>query len=371
MPDTSLDGRLAVHDARPLHQTGSAKAAFPDSWGLPSVFPARSGISFQALKVRSRTVALGSDRNRRRVDRRPGIPVFPARPATCTLLPMFGYVRFASLAASVFLLGADTLVADVPGPSSRRTSWVISEVMYHPPTLTHGQELEFVEIYNAGLIAEDLAGHRLSGDWDFVFPTNTVVAAGGYVVVAPNPTDLMAAYGINGVLGGFTNRLANDQGLLRLRNPANAILLEVEYADTPPWPAAADGGGHSLVLSRPGFGERDPRAWTASAFVRGSPGQAEPSLPADAPVGMINELLTHTDDPQLDYVEILNPTDRCDRLFRLPSDRRSRESGLPHPFRRAAAAARTHCLRPESTGLRPGRRRRNAFPLHGRRSARP
>ena len=71
--------------------------------------------------------------------------------------------------------------------------------MYHPAPLPQGQELEFVEIYNAGLVAEDLGGHRLSGDWDFVFPTNTVVAAGGFVVVAPAPTDLMAAYGITGV----------------------------------------------------------------------------------------------------------------------------------------------------------------------------
>lgn len=48
-----------------------------------------------------------------------------------------------------------------------------------------------------------------------------------------------------------TNNLPNDAGTVRLRNRLGAVLLEVNYSDEPPWPAAADGGGHSLVLARP------------------------------------------------------------------------------------------------------------------------
>src|SRR5262249_30950843 len=80
------------------------------------------------------------------------------------------------------------------------------------------------------------------------------------------------------VLGPLSNKLSNNGDTVRLRNPAGAILLEIPYNDKLPWPVAADGGGHSLVLARPSFGEGDPRAWDASAQVGGSPGRAEPAV---------------------------------------------------------------------------------------------
>ena len=38
---------------------------------------------------------------------------------------------------------------------------------------------EFVELYNADLIDQDLTGHRLSGDVDFEFPDGYILPAGG------------------------------------------------------------------------------------------------------------------------------------------------------------------------------------------------
>jgi hypothetical protein len=72
------------------------------------------------------------------------------------------------------------------------------------------------------------------------------------------------------------------------------------------WHAAPDGAGHSLVLSRPSFGEKDPRAWSASPAIGGSPGAFDhyQSEPADQVV--INEFLAHTDEPQEDYIELFN-----------------------------------------------------------------
>jgi hypothetical protein len=208
----------------------------------------------------------------------------------------------------LFLTGAASGRADASGPSSRRTSWAISEIQYHPAPRTDGRNLEFVEIQNAGLVTEDLGGHRLEGEVAFVFPRPTRVPAGGFVVVAPAPGDLETVYGLTGVLAGGTNRLSNSSGTLRLFNPAGALLLDVRYSDDVPWPAAADGGGPSLVLARPSFGESDPRAWAASTWVGGSPGRPEdPAAPPTPFAGVgFNELLAHTDEPQLDFVEIRN-----------------------------------------------------------------
>src|SRR6185312_8598116 len=98
----------------------------------------------------------------------------------------------------------------------------------------------------------------------------------------------------------------NGSGTVRLRNKRDAVLLEVNYSGDPPWPAGADGAGHSLVLARPSFGEGDPKAWAASDVMGGTPGTAE--TPAANPYRtiVINEFLAHTDDPEVDYIELYN-----------------------------------------------------------------
>ncbi|HRY48486.1 MAG TPA: lamin tail domain-containing protein [Candidatus Paceibacterota bacterium] len=210
----------------------------------------------------------------------------------------------------ILALMAARVEADPLGPSSRRTCWVISEIMFHPASRPAGKNLEFIEIYNAQLVAEDLGGHRLSGEIEFEFPRPTLVPAGGFVVVAPAPGDVQSVFGISGVLGGFTHQLSNQKGTVRLLNPAGAVLLEVTYSDCWPWPVAADGAGHSLVLAHPSYGEGDPRAWTASRYVDGSPGRREPEGGADEPVIVINEILARTEEPALDFVEIYNYSQR-------------------------------------------------------------
>ncbi len=193
-----------------------------------------------------------------------------------------------------------------PGPSSRRTGIVISEIMYHPADRPDGKDLEFIELFNTDPIDQDLTGWSISGDADYDFPDGTVLPAGGFLVIANVPADVQSVYGITGVLGPYSSRLPNDSGTVRLRNRVDAILLEVEYSDELPWWAVADGLGHSLVLARPTYGEADVRAWAASADAGGSPGRAE-TIPSHAYVNVwINEILAHTDLPDEDFVELYN-----------------------------------------------------------------
>ncbi|MCW5552947.1 MAG: lamin tail domain-containing protein [Verrucomicrobiae bacterium] len=193
-----------------------------------------------------------------------------------------------------------------PGPSSRRTGLAITEIMYHPTNRTDGRNLEFIELFNSEAEPYPLAGCRITGAVDYTFPPGTTLAARSYLVVASVPADIQAVYGIGNVIGPFTNNLPNSSGLVRLRNPRNAILLEVEYSDAPPWPLAADGAGHSLVLARPSYGEGDVRAWAASDRVGGSPGNADTATADPHRTIMINEFLAHTDAPQVDFIELYN-----------------------------------------------------------------
>lgn len=192
------------------------------------------------------------------------------------------------------------------GPSSRRTGVIVSEIMYHPEDREDSLDLEFIELFNTEPFDLDLSGWRISGSVSYTFPSGTVLKAGAFAVIANRPADVEAVYGLSGVHGPYTGgKLPNDSGTVRLRNARDAVLLEVEYRDRDPWPWAADGLGHSLVLARPSYGENDPRAWGASAYKGGSPGRAEPV--ADTRPGVVmNEILTHTDLPQVDFVELYN-----------------------------------------------------------------
>jgi hypothetical protein len=221
------------------------------------------------------------------------------------------------------------------GPSSRKTGLVISEIMYHPRDLflgTNKAELEFVEIFNSNPYYEDISNYRLSGDIEYAIPDGTILPGGGFAVVARSPADLQTVYGITGVLGPFTNNLPNDRGRIRLRNNNGFILLEVNYDSVHPWPAAADGAGHSLVLARPSFGENQREAWAASDGMGGSPGRLEPIGAEPLRAVVINEFRAHTDPPLTDFVELFNPTTQAIDLggawltdnsstnkFRLPS----------------------------------------------------
>ncbi len=192
-----------------------------------------------------------------------------------------------------------------PGPASRSTPLTISEIMYHPTARADGRDLEFVEIFNTEPFPRSLAGYKLAGDVSFDFPTNAILGARAYLVLAAVPDDVRAVYGATNVLGAYTGRLSNSSGALRLETQAGACLLEAEFDSEDPWPAAADGGGCSLVLAEGSYGAADCRAYAPSYQRGGSPGRGEPAAVGAASV-VINELLTHTDLPLVDYAELYN-----------------------------------------------------------------
>ncbi|HXI53470.1 MAG TPA: lamin tail domain-containing protein, partial [Candidatus Saccharimonadales bacterium] len=86
-------------------------------------------------------------------------------------------------------------------------------------------------------------------------------------------------------------------------------MLEANYEGRNPWPIAADGAGHSLVLAKPSYGENDPRAWAASESIDGSPGRDDNFVTDALSPVVINEILAHT-EPSLggveDYLELYN-----------------------------------------------------------------
>ena len=215
-----------------------------------------------------------------------------------------------------FVYGFNPLDADLvlgrsetPGPSTRRTALVFSEIMYNPTPREDSRNLEFIELYNSQESLQTISGYRLTGPVEYTFPEGTFIAARTHLVVAAMPADVQAVYGLPRVYGRYTNNLP-DSGTLRLLNDQGAVLLEVPYSARGDWPAAPDGGGPSLVLARASYGEADPRAWTASEFSGGTPGRAETATSSPYRGVVINEFVANTDPPAVDFIELYNYSTR-------------------------------------------------------------
>jgi hypothetical protein len=170
------------------------------------------------------------------------------------------------------VVGAATNPHETLGPSSRKTPIVISEIMYKSAPRTDSDNLEFLELYNSNPWFQDISGYQLTGvNMTYTFPPGTILAGGAYLVVAASPHSMQSVYGITNVMGPYAGTLKHVDSL-QLSDARGGILLTVPYSSVRPWPVAADGTGHSIVLANPTYGEGDPRAWDISDVVGGSPG---------------------------------------------------------------------------------------------------
>jgi len=209
--------------------------------------------------------------------------------------------------------GAQLIIDREPvGPSSRRTGLVITEIMYHPLTnaARPTESLEFIELYNSKPWAENIGGYSITGSVSYTFAPGTMLPAYSYLVIARQPDNVRSNYSIENVVGPWANagtrRLPLSGGTVQLRNRQNAVLLSVDYEDSPPWSVSADGKGHSLVLARPSYGENDVRAWAQSDKVGGSPGYPDANNYEPLRDIVINEYMCHTDIPFRDAIELYN-----------------------------------------------------------------
>ncbi|MEM7395167.1 MAG: lamin tail domain-containing protein, partial [Verrucomicrobiota bacterium] len=176
------------------------------------------------------------------------------------------------------------------------------EIMYNP---LNGSDYEFVEIHNRGPDSSDLSGAYFSEGITYVFSGNTILEAGNHLVLARNRSSFMARYPsvTNLAPGAFTGKLSNGGEALRLKGADGCTLYATEYDNNGGWPEAADGGGASLELIDVVGKPDDPDSWRSSPLFHGSPGRP-PALPV--PDIVINEVLTHTDLPLEDAIELYN-----------------------------------------------------------------
>jgi hypothetical protein len=203
----------------------------------------------------------------------------------------------------LFPMKAATLGQPNAGPLGG--SVIVSEINYQPKDpdgdgALRREDFEYVEIYNRSDESVDLSAWRINGDVQYVFSSNTQLAAGeSLVVVAFDPKFspvLVSAFGLTysiapstQLVGPSVGVLDNVQGTLKLERPTTSIAEEqpgwilvdrVDFAAQAPWPSGIEATGHSLHrVSASSYGNL-ASSWLA---LSGSPGRVQFSagLPGD------------------------------------------------------------------------------------------
>lgn len=209
----------------------------------------------------------------------------------------------------------------VGAPSLAQRYLRVTELMYHPATLagnaSSAEEFEYIELRNIGPITIPLTGVRFTSgiDFDFTGSAVTNLAAGARVLVTKNPGAFTARYGsVPNIAGTYAGSLENGGEVIRLEDATGEKILEFRYNNS--WYPITDGNGFSLVIvdETAAWDTWDLKAsWRASGAESGSPGTVDNTPVAFAPV-LINEVLSHTDLPAVDAVELYNPTDTAVNL---------------------------------------------------------
>jgi hypothetical protein len=159
-------------------------------------------------------------------------------------------------------------------------SITFNELFYNPPS---DANIEWIELHNPMALDMDLSGWRLEGGVAYTFGEGTLLPAGGYLVVAADPTRLADQTGFTTALGPYDGNLSDDGERIDLRNHGGRLIDTIEYGDDDPWPVQADGSGLSLAKSDADAASDRAENWMASATLGGTPGRPNRLDPLEPP----------------------------------------------------------------------------------------
>ncbi len=189
----------------------------------------------------------------------------------------------------------------------------------------HGAAVSVQGATSDSLIRQGSADHDNQTDWTFTEPPSgnfqnlgltlpfepyrDLFDPGEFVVIARNAEAFRSRYG-NGIelAGQYTGTLANEGEHLAAIDMLGRSVFDFTYGDSDDagWPNRADGNGSTLELIDPAGDPNDPNNWRSSGEYLGSPGSTGTGLFQGI---VVNEVLTHTDSPLVDAIELYNWTD--------------------------------------------------------------
>ena len=137
------------------------------------------------------------------------------------------------------------------GTPASADNLVISEIFYNPPGADESGE--FIELHNPSVFEIDLSGVLFIAGITYEFPFGSKLAAGARIILSPTQ---------------YEGKLSNGGEELTLIADDDSIITSFIYADSFPWPEAAD-EGYSMVLLGPD--PSNPTSWRSSVAPGGTP----------------------------------------------------------------------------------------------------
>jgi len=203
----------------------------------------------------------------------------------------------------------------VGAPSLAQQYLRITEIMYAPPLVAGApyarEEYEYLELKNIGPVPLNLTGVHFTNGVEFTFTsaTRTNLAPGEVLILAKNLAAFAQRYpALTNATGPYVGTLDNAGEPLRLDDAVGEKILDFAYNNS--WYPVTDGLGLSLVIVNENapFNTWDQKSsWRPSGVYQGTPGAGDAPAVEFAAI-LVNEVLTHTDAPVVDYIELYNPT---------------------------------------------------------------
>lgn len=196
------------------------------------------------------------------------------------------------------------MLVDPSATSDLRQNLRISEIMYNP---VGGNLYEYVELVNIGNAALDLTGVKFIDGITYTFGP-TILGPRQFIVVPKDAAVFASRYDISGINvtpGGYLGQFDNSGETVTLADSNNVVILTLTYRSSGDWPTEPNGGGSSLEARDTSGNLNDPNNWRASPEANGSPGRAGGDALGTV---IVNEVLTHTDLPFEDALEVFNRT---------------------------------------------------------------
>jgi len=185
---------------------------------------------------------------------------------------VFAPRRFAFGAMAVAAL----VVAAAGGRLLAGPAVLINELHVDPDVKT--ERVEFVELYNGEPADVNLSGWQFRDGIFYTFPQGATLPAGGYVIVAQEPSQIHAKWSegrfsirASLVFGPYGGKLDNERDHLVLCDAAGQVIDEVEYQVGFPWPTVGNavpenvpGSGRSMQLTNPQFDNDLGGSWRSA-----------------------------------------------------------------------------------------------------------
>ena len=140
---------------------------------------------------------------------------------------------------------------------------IINEIHHDPDIKT--ELVEFIELHNTGNQTVDLSGWTLENAINYIFPDDSFLASGSYIVISHQPNQFKKKFGTQ-ALGPWSGKLDNDGERIELRSSDGTLVDRVRYRMGFPWPIVGDSPGYSIELIHPDLDNNDGHNWKPSVL---------------------------------------------------------------------------------------------------------